>query len=173
MKQTDLTPSEQTVPMEDYQALKHTCVQLKQQNRWQAMKLNAVSTQNEVLRSKLKTIAGQVRRLGETPLLDVNQLSVEEKNSYYSLQDVAELCETYCQRICKCLKEDGILTSYERTWVVEKGYQTQGYFTYFYGVNNNYTRFYLKVTHKGLCFIKRQMSMYDIHQKRKKNPNPA
>ena len=133
--------------MEDFNNLKREYLKVKARNK-------VLTVRNE----KMRLLAGEVQKLGATPIIYVDSGNVPTGDVGFS--ECARLCGTYSGKIQKVLISNGIIRKNGKLWIVNEPYQDKGWFVYHYGVFDNYTRFFLKVTETGVAVIQRYLAEY-------------
>ncbi len=144
--------------MADFETLKKEYWKVKMRNKTLNMRME-----------KMRQLAGVVQKLGATPIIYVGAHS--EPNGNVGFTECAKLCGTYCGKIQKILLVNDILRKEGNLWLVSEPYQAQGWFVYHYGVQDNFTRFYLKITPKGVDIIKRYLVEHAPSRKYNRHKN--
>lgn len=133
--------------MEDFNNLKREYLKAKTRNKVLTVRIG-----------KMRQLAGEVQKLGATPIVYVD--SGSEPIGDVGFTKCARLCGTYSGKIQKVLLTNGIVRKDGKLWIVNEPYQDKGWFVYHYGVLDNYTRFFLKVTPMGVAVIQRYLAEY-------------
>ncbi len=144
--------------MADFETMKKEYQKVKNRNKTLSQRME-----------KMRLLAGVVQKLGATPIIYIGTNG--EPNDNVGFTECANRCGTYYGKIQKILLSNDILRKDGNLWIVSEPYQDQGWFVYHYGVQGNYTRFYLKITPVGVEIIKRYLAEHVPSRKyhRRKN----
>ena len=138
--------------MADFETLKKEYWKVRARNKTLALRME-----------KMRQMAGVVQKVGATPIIYMGADS--ETNGNVGFTECAKLCGTYCGKIQKILLTNDIVRKEGNLWIVGKPYQDQGWFVYHYGVRDNFTRLYLKITPKGVAIIQRYLAEHTPSRK--------
>lgn len=143
--------------MADFETLKKEYWKVRARNKTLALRME-----------KMRQMAGVVQKVGTTPIIYMGTDS--EANGNVGFTECAKLCGTYCGKIQKILLMNDIVRKDGSLWIVGEPYQDQGWFVYHYGVRDNFTHLYLKITPKGVAIIQRYLAEHTpsrTHNRRK------
>ena len=144
--------------MADFKTLKQEYWKVKARNKTLSVRME-----------KMRQLAGVVQKLGATPIIYMHPDS--EPTGDVGFTECAKLSCTYVGKIQKVLLTNNILRKEDNLWIVDEAYQSEGWFVYHYGVLGSYTRFYLKITPKGVAIIQRYLAEHASTRKYKKQKN--